>query len=193
MMTTTTWPDLDGVALVGLGHKARQGKDMLTDALLNHYGNSRRLGFADAVKVLARADYGMTTKDGPLLQRLGMEGRAHDPDTWVRIVAWTIHEWLESAPEGLLVVIPDLRFPNEAAFIRAYGGICVDVRRWHADGSRVITTDRDAGHASETSLNGFTFDAIIDNIEARQDEARDRLIRLVDRAFDPDRARRRFQ
>jgi len=148
---------------------------------------------ADAVKVIARAQHGMTTKDGPLLQQLGMQGRKAHPDTWVNIVAWTIAEWAAESPSPLLVVIPDMRFPNEAHFIRAYHGICLDVRRYHADGRRYYATDRDITHISETALDNFHFDGVIDNFQARQEEARERIVRLITYGFQDVQERRTWQ
>lgn len=177
------WPPLRRTFLVGLGHKARQGKDLAARAITDGFINARRIGFADAVRTLARLDYGMTTKDAPLLQRLGTEGRTADPDLWVRVVAWTVAEWEADSPEPQLVVIPDLRFPNEADWIKAWGGLCLELRRYGADGTRYLAADRDPTHLSEVALDGYPYGGIIDNVEARQEETRERMALLVEREY----------
>lgn len=180
MMTAPEWPRLARTFLVGLGHKARQGKDTVAAGLLQCYPNtSRRVAFADAVKAVCRVNHGMTAKDPALLQQIGVGRRQTDPDIWIRAVAWQAQEWEDHQHYVQMIIIPDLRFPNEAEWVKRHGGVVLDVRRYRADGSRVIADDRDPAHESETALDGYAFNGIVDNIEAQPDRAVDAAFRLV--------------
>ena len=179
MMTSTInlpWPTLDRVFLVGLGHKARQGKDTACAAILARFPEARRVAFADAVRAVCRVNHGMTAKDAPLLQQIGVGRRQTDPDLWVRTAAWTIHDW-QADQQGVpsIVVIPDVRFPNEVQFIKRHGGLMVRIERLRADGSPYIADDRPATHISETALTGKDFDLTLPNPEGRSDLLRDRI------------------
>src|SRR5687768_4004777 len=114
--------------VIGLGHKARQGKDEVASYLVRAYGQRldiRRYAFADALKAHCRVAFRMTEKDAPLLQMVGTDlYRRADPDIWVRALYWQLRE---DAPE--VAIITDMRFPNEAGFVKQVGGITVCVSR----------------------------------------------------------------
>ena len=192
-MTSTTptttldlpWPKLDRVFLVGLGHQARQGKDLAADAIVAAFGaDARRFAFADAVRALARVEYRMTAKDAPLLQQIGVGRRNIDPDIWVRTVAWAIADWMadRNGRPGV-AVIPDSRFPNEARFIRAHQGLLLRIVRYGADGQRFVASDRPATHISETALNAGDFTATIDNLQGRPERMQQQAVQLVQTHF----------
>lgn len=141
--------------LIGFGHKARQGKDLAVKLLAEVFpGRVSRVAFADALRVVCRVQHGMTEKDAPLLQRVGVEARASDQLVWVRAVAWAIWELDAEADAPFIVCIPDTRFQNEAAFVRARGLTC-RLERFTAEGARVIAADRPADHPSEVDLDGY--------------------------------------
>lgn len=112
------------------------------------------------------------------LQVLGTEwGRACWPNTWVNHTLEVARQVLEgraysatSGLEGVIysgpgrpvgVVVPDVRFENELAAIRAAGGVNVRVKRAGATGQVGIV-----GHASELeqqSIPDAEFDFVVDN------------------------------
>jgi hypothetical protein len=158
--------------IIGFGHRARNGKDTAVNALLDYYARrsfaffkhgfsnfrqiiAQRIGFADALYKMAREEYGMTEKDAPLLQRLGSEKRAVDPEYWVKRAFATIK------PDTDIVLISDVRYRNEADYIKARGGFVIDVQRLNLDGTPWIATDRPADHPSEIDLDGYNFDYYI--------------------------------
>lgn len=55
-------------------------------------------------------------------------------------------------------LITDVRFPNEADFIRENGGYTVNVTRLNKDGSIYVDPSRPADHASETALDNYNWD-----------------------------------
>lgn len=141
--------------LIGFGHKARQGKDLAVKLLAATFpGRVARVAFADALRVVCRVQHGMTTKDAPLLQRVGVEARQSDPLIWIRAAAWAIAELDAEAEAPFFVCLPDTRFQNEAAFVRARGVTCRLIRLT-PDGQRYIATDRPANHPSEVDLDDY--------------------------------------
>lgn len=123
---------------VGLIGKARSGKDFV-GRLLDH----ERMAFADPVKEFLyslnpRITATLTLRETvdemgwdeakkiPEVRRLLQDSaeahRALDPDLWVSIAR-------RRMPTDRPVVFTDVRYPNEAAFIRELGGVLIRVRR----------------------------------------------------------------
>jgi len=106
------------------------------------------------------------------LQRLGTNAiRALDEDFWVRAGMATVAEhratvrrWPsgEFYMPGRPVVVTDVRFPNEAEAVRRAGGVLVRVVRPGADGG---------GHATETALDDYPEDFLVDNDGTLEDLA----------------------
>jgi hypothetical protein len=166
---------IPGTLVIGLGHRARQGKDTAAGALIAAYpGDVQRFSFADDLYAVCRVLHGMTSKDAPLLQRVGVEMRENDPDVWVRSVDSKIRD---ARPP--VAVITDLRFPNEFAYVKALGGVCWNVVRRDAVGSVLVDPSRPANHISETALVGAKWDRTLWNEDGRPD----RFCALVRDAF----------
>lgn len=139
--------------IVGLGYRARHGKDTVSRAMLEQFGGrARQYSFAAPLKAFARI-LGMREKDGTLLQALGTDVfRRLNPDLWVDIAAETVKE---DAPQ--VAVFTDLRFQNEAQWINFMGGMTVRVNRFALDGRPWIDPTRDSNHQSETELETYPF------------------------------------
>lgn len=128
--------------LVALGHRAGTGKDTLAQILVERHGFTR-VAFADPLKRLAAElaphlaqPFATALQEhGPdalkslrggrdLLITLGNGVRRHiAPDAWIQPVLTAVH----SSDHDL--VVPDLRFPNEAAALRGAGFRLVRVDR----------------------------------------------------------------
>lgn len=147
--------------IVGLGHKARQGKDSAAEAIYDYYCPAfspkvRIFRWADALYRVCREEYGMSGKDAPLLQRVGEERRQKfGEDYWINQIAVEILNFRGIA------VIADTRYTNEGDWIHEHHGYVIDVIRMNADGTRYITDDRDPNFVSEVQLDNFNFDAYI--------------------------------
>jgi len=162
--------------LLAFGHKARQGKDTAGEAVVeiynrrradavHFYGNradlklfpeAKMFKFADALYKVCREEYGMTVKDAPLLQKVGDGRREQFGKTyWIDQLAAQI-----DAFKGI-AVITDVRHTNEADWVNARGGHCINVTRLHPDGSPFITTDRDPNFISEVQLDGYNYEFYI--------------------------------
>lgn len=168
---------IPGVFVVGFGHRARHGKDSAAQFIGEAYPKDvRRFSFADALYAHCRIEHGMTRKDGPLLQRVGVAKREIDPHVWIRALYWAIAD--NPRP---IVLITDVRFKNEAAFVKRLGGVCIKVERRLSSGELYVAADRDPNHVTETDLAIHAWDEVITNREGEIDRfRRDVLSRFLD-------------
>lgn len=142
--------------VIGLGHRARQGKDLAARAIVAECARrglyAKQYAFADALKAYCRVAFKMRQKDARLLQLVGTDVfRTSDPDVWVRVLIDTMRE-----QEPDVAVITDMRFPNEADAVVDLGGYTMKVERLG-----FIVTDRDPNHPSETALSHYVFDEYV--------------------------------
>lgn len=96
-----------------------------------------------------------------LLQLLGTEcGREIlHPNIWVNSLMSEYKMLSHSGPTRDLKfpnwVISDTRFPNEFEAVKSRGGLCIKVERGETNVENI--------HPSETALDGYTFDYVLDN------------------------------
>jgi hypothetical protein len=164
---------IEGVKVIGIGYKARNGKDTAAQILQKAFGPVvvQRFGFADDLYAVCRIVHGMRAKDAKLLQDVGETERQRDPQVWIRSV---YSKLLDARPR--VAVITDMRHINEANFVRALGGEVWQVRRVMPDGSQFIDPSRPAGHVTERALDGYAFDRTIENPDGNPEEFRLRLL-----------------
>jgi hypothetical protein len=113
---------------IGFTGFAGAGKDTAANAVFNSELRYTRQAFADAVKAIARTvgwDGEKDLRGRTLLQDIGMCVRDYDKDAWVKLV----EQLLPTAAAKEHVLWTDVRFGNEADFIRKRGGIIIEVRR----------------------------------------------------------------
>lgn len=158
--------------IIGLGNRARQGKDTAGEAIVEYF-NSRRnaqlkhglkpatpeariFKFADALYKVCREEYGMIGKNANLLQQVG-EGRRNEfgLNYWI--------DQLDATMKGFegIAVITDMRYTNEADWVKAKGGYTIQVSRLNENGLPFITADRDPNFVSEVQLDNYNYDAYI--------------------------------
>lgn len=158
---------IEGTTVIGLGHKARHGKDTAARFLIEESSGVQRFAFADNVRAICRVLHGMTEKDAPLMQKVGLEYRKADEHVWLRSLYAKMQE-----DRPVVAVITDVRFENEMAMIRQMGGACWRVDRVMADGSLFVDPSRPADHVSEVALNGHRWDRVIENPDGDLDAFR---------------------
>ena len=154
--------------IIGLNGYKQSGKDT-TGGILRDLFGYQRVAFADELRAfIYRQDlwtpYG--TKVNDLISEFGWDeakegdsyirgiqlftgteaGRALDPDLWVSAA-------FRHAPQGMLV-ITDMRFPNEFDAVKARDGVTWRVER---------PGNTAAPHISDTALDNHDFDAVIQN------------------------------
>lgn len=155
------------VKLIGITGKAGVGKSTVATYLHTKYPCTYTISFADALKESAAKLYGIPVEyfydpdykevvipywgKSPrhMAQEFGTEiiREYLGKDFWIQRVAAVLDN---AIPDGAVydeddtVVIPDVRFQNEADFIIRNGGILIEIRRPGYEGTVGI-----AGHASE--------------------------------------------
>jgi hypothetical protein len=174
--------------LIGLGYKARVGKDTVGDILVDKYGFTK-VSFAQALKDLAiridpvifqpaavnvgsghgrlahlvRTDGWENAKRYPevrrYLQETGVGMRElFGDDVWVELLSKRL-PW-DNNRDAIegFHVITDMRFPNEAAFVQMAQGKLVRIDRPN------LPPMVGATHISEVALDDFTeWDYVLDN------------------------------
>lgn len=161
--------------IIGLCGYAGAGKDTAADAMLlvaNRFANAEaaRFAFADPMRDMLRAlgvplacmsDRILKERPIPglgrsyrqLAQTLGTEwGRVcHGEDFWVKALAKRVDE-----SSARIILISDVRFPNEAEWIKSTGGCLARVNR---PGVIDVTP-----HVSEAHVDGFKPDYELNNL-----------------------------
>lgn len=148
--------------IVGISGKSRSGKTMLAQELEHLYG-WKHLSLAKALKQKAKVEFGLTEAEvngfrkeivsryPPLTNRqiliqLGGAYRNIDKDFWIKNLA------MDSDNTN---VISDVRFKNEADWIRSQGGLVIRIER------AVELRGTDSNDLSETELDDYAFDCRI--------------------------------
>ncbi len=160
--------------LIGIGNKARQGKDTAASFICEHFvdWNGAIYPFAKALKYYCKEHHEELVtqwrlkhqtkslypvqKDDPIygfteiLQDTGASMRDLDPLFWVNKNFQHIE--LEDRE---IALVPDVRYKNEAQFIKDRGGILIQVIRINNDGTQFIDPNRDPNHPSEIELDDY--------------------------------------
>ncbi|WP_054414008.1 hypothetical protein [Hymenobacter sp. DG25A] len=167
------------VQLIGLSGKRGSGKDTVAHLIqqLQPERNWQIMSFGDAIKAVCATLTGESTAPyytqngktellpafgrtrGEMLQQVGAALRAWDYEIWVKA-------FFARLPKDQFVIIPDVRFPNEAQPILDRGGIMLRVEgdplHQRGDGTR------DDSHPSETVMDTYDqFTAVLYNTGSR--------------------------
>jgi len=177
--------------IIAFGHRRRVGKDVATRTLVDMLAErkipARRVSFADGLKEVCADIFSWAGLQGPAfyeeyprekeetLPSIGMSPR----DIWIAVgnSMRNIYEdvWIDLAlkqPDDrkAVIIISDLRYPNEVDKIRAAGGIVVKVTRDVAPVSDDI---------ADAALNEFNdWDMTVSN-NGTTDNLRKQLVSLV--------------
>lgn len=174
-----------GIPVIALSGPAGSGKSTAAEAILQA-GPFKRLPLASPIKHMLRAGLGLSMEhtDGPLkevpvprlggitprrmLQTLGTEwGRSLDAEFWLRIWLHDARNETWAGTQGL--VVDDLRFLNEATFLRRETGArIISIVTPHVSPLGEV----EAQHASERELTAIVSqaDGVVLN---RKDNIRD--------------------
>lgn len=175
--------------IIGLSGYARSGKDTVAELLVLNYG-FKRMSFADGIRDTLIAlnpilhdgmrlnetvkMYGWEVAKAKdevrrLLQVMGTEvgrGLIHE-DIWV----WRLFNKIK---DGERIVIPDVRFPNEAAMIKSRDG---EVWRINRANHHAVNN-----HISERAMDNYMFDRALVN-DGSLDDLSDEVFMLMHNAF----------
>ena len=140
--------------IIGICGWARSGKDTVADLAQQILPDCMRYSLAEPVKSIAQGRMGWNgdkdERGRQLLLDIGMAGRAYNPDVWLQYARTRAHVW-SHAHKYLL--IPDVRFTNEADWVMANGSLLKVVR----DGVEQID------HQSEKELDDYLPAGVIVN------------------------------
>lgn len=163
--------------LIGLTGKARAGKDTIANHLwLDHlyvklsfahplktavgtiFGLTREQTWEDELKEVVVPYWGLTPRQ--MLQKMGTEAirNTFGGDVWVKRLALSY----DAVRNTDNVVISDVRFHEEAQYIRSQGGVIVEVVRNTAGLDGV-----EAGHVSESGI-GSPADFTVENNSTKE-------------------------
>lgn len=159
--------------LIGLAGLARSGKDTAAQHLVNHHG-FQAYAFADPLRDglmhilnLSPCDFEGDQKEQPLpwlgqsprqlMQSLGTEWGRNNVHTelWLLLAAQNLDLLARTHDNAKGFVVSDIRFENEAEFIRKRGGLVIHVQR---HGAQHVNA-----HASESGIEIRTRDVVITN------------------------------
>jgi len=162
------------VMVVGISGKAGHGKDTLADLIIeelsNHVTVGSKMYFANELKEVVRQVFLLRTynlwnekgKDEPIehlggitgrfiLQKFGEAGRKIFPDIWVLHFKKSLEKLIEdfNYAKRIIVLVPDVRYPNEFDVIRNMDCKTLLVRIVRPDHQ----ANGDSKHESETALD----------------------------------------
>ena len=172
------------VMLIGISGKKRSGKDtvgaMVVEWLNEHGFDAAQVAFADQLKEEVAEATGVNRRMQemdkerwrPILQWWGVEFRRHyfGQDYWVSKMTQKL-----LAMDEDVAVVTDVRFRDEADFIRASGGFVVRVER---------ETGLQDGHSSETDLDGYSgFQTTLSN-DGTLDDLEEKVYRFMSQMHD---------
>ena len=169
--------------VICISGKAQHGKDTtaaILKELLEADGKSVKIAhFADLLKFICKTYFdwdGQKDERGRhILQYVGTDViRAKSPDYWADFIVNFLSMFQE---EWDYVLLPDCRFPNEYELFK-YSGIDTVLLRVERSGFVSPLTPEQQAHKSETALDGYRFDYVIQN-DADLDKLRGTLATFV--------------
>lgn len=138
------------------------GKDVFARYLVENHG-FHQISFASPIYKIAKENFGMVSKDRPLIQVIGQKFREIDPDVWVKLA-------MNEAMKYPRVVISDCRQANEYMHAVANGFVPIEVvsdmsiriqRAIERDGVEPDVSRW--SHESEIGADGFRYPITITN------------------------------
>ncbi len=151
--------------LVGLAGQAEAGKDTAMEHTVKVLGTKHyaSISFGDEVKHRAAVAFGVPIKKfyeakhevdtfwgityREMIQKFGTEfARSFDPDFWIKVILQDYYYYKGGRD---FVFIPDVRFDNEAKWIRSEGGMVIEIQR----ARKSALTDDQRKHASERGIS----------------------------------------
>jgi dephospho-CoA kinase len=173
--------------LIGLSGKLGSGKNYIAEKIISpHFKDKYNIliiGFGDQVKnELYARDTSLTYdllydhktfESRKKLQEYATEnGREkYNQDMWIRGLDMQINTFKERSPKECLVIICDVRFINEAEYIKNKNGLLfridanerTELRYIKESSNNIEKYDSISNHKSETELDNYKFDYTINN------------------------------
>lgn len=159
---------MSDMKVICISGRAQHGKDTAAQMMQKYlWGYGKRVLIihnADLLKYMCKSFFGWNGEKDEngrtLLQYVGTDiVRVKKPDFWIGFIA-DVLEMFET--EWDYVLIPDCRFPNEITVLkdRGFDVIHVSIVRSNFDNA---LTQQQLAHPSETAMDGFAANAVIQN------------------------------
>jgi phosphomevalonate kinase len=172
--------------LIGLSGKLGSGKNYIAEKVIAPYYKDKYniliLGFGDQVKnELYARDLELTYdllydnksyNSRKKLQEYATEyGRdKYNENMWIRGLDMQIQTFCKRSPKECLIIICDVRFQNEAEYIKKNNGIIFRIvspyrteQRYWQESTNEKEYNKISNHLSEINLDNYNFDYIIKN------------------------------
>lgn len=128
--------------IIGLVGKLQSGKTTTAGMILDNLSGKPavRTAFGNHLKEMILAS-GLCTADELwgkktdfsrlMLQKIGTEiiRKQVDPNFWIKKMLEEINKWKDNNPEGITIIIDDVRFVNEAALVKMFNGTLIHIVR----------------------------------------------------------------
>ncbi len=171
--------------LIGLSGKLGCGKNYIAEKIISphfHNYNILIIGFGDQVKnELYARDLSLTYDE--LYDRKTNESRhklqtyatehgrnVYNQDMWIRGLDMQIETFNRRSCKKVLVIICDVRFKNEAEYVKKKGGKLIRIEsplrtelRYWQESKNNDEYKKISSHQSETDLDQYNFDFIVNN------------------------------
>ena len=161
--------------MIGISGYARSGKDTFGESLqrkLMDYGiKAKTYALATQLKIdidfLTKGDFGISsfTKDNeekkiirPLLVGYGESWRKANPDHWIEILDSNLEK-------GILPIITDIRYENEANYILENNGFLLNLKRVLSDGTLIKAANKEEEENYPLVQAKNSFDLVWQTIE----------------------------
>lgn len=172
--------------LIGLSGKLGSGKNYIAEKVIAPYFTDKYniliIGFGDQVKnELYARDLELTydvlydrktfTSRKKLQEYATEHGRdKYNKDMWIRGLDLQIQTFCNRSPKECLIIICDVRFQNEAKYIKEHNGKLFRIfspfrteQRYWQESSNENEFNKISIHQSEIDLDNYAFDYIIKN------------------------------
>lgn len=173
--------------IIGIGYRAGSGKDTVCEMLTEHFKDVlvHKMKFAQSVRAVTgelldsidvyeeefkthMTPFGLT--GGQFLQRIGQGMRdLISPDVWIQCMHRNMYNNISAAlsckKAALVIIIPDVRYQNEADWIASLHGTTICVHRHVAQDSHKSETEGAAIYWQHHINNTGT----LENLQTRVD------------------------
>ena len=159
--------------IIAFHGKAGSGKDTAAQYIISRFGEDlvRQFAFADPLKRVVMRTHGLSEKEvyDPVLKEIMTKGTPVTPRHLLQSVGTIMREEIGpnvfvdavstkiASTKKPIVVVSDLRYPNEAEFVRGQGGLVVHLNRPDHSGTTLTS------HSSEQPLPAELVDLFIEN------------------------------
>lgn len=178
--------------IIALSGKMGTGKDYIGRRIQDYLHASKykvcMLAFADFLKlkcyISTDFDYKMltsnkTTESRTYLQELGDTERKRDPNVFIRALDFNIKMAKDRNYD--FVVITDLRFINELEYLITNNAVVVRIEAPKRNEKRLLAEKSNGKHSSETELDKYEFDHIMNNDPQYGDDIDLSIKKIVDK------------